>query len=101
MRNMFAGDPWYNSKGQQQGVQGMGFRPGPVEVSMVRPMQVVQPTFGQIQTTPFQMQRSIVSQPQIQAAPVPAPAPVPGPQIQQRIPMGAKANCPVCRTFGG
>lgn len=100
MRNMFAGDPWYNTKGQQHGVQGMGFRPGPVEVSMVRPMQVMQPSFGQIQMTPLQTQPSIVAQPQIQAGMAPAQVPVAQKQVQNRIPMGTKADCPVCRTFG-
>lgn len=111
MKHMFAGDPWYNGQGQQGGVQGMGFRPGPVQIAMVRPMPVPAPTFGQIQTAPVQQQQPLLAQaaphyqqsaPQYQQAPPQYQQPqAPAQQQQGRIPMGSKANCPVCRNFGG
>ncbi len=104
MKHMFAGDPWYNGQGQQGGVQGMGFRPGPVQIAMVKPMPVPAPTFGQVQNTaPMQQQAPLLAQaapqqapPQYQQPQAPAQQQTPG-----RIPMGSKANCPVCRNFGG
>lgn len=107
MKHMFAGDPWYNGQGQQGGVQGMGFRPGPVQIAMVKPMPAPAPTFGQVYpTAPVQQQSQ---QPLFGQAPQMAQAQVPQAQVpqapqhpsQQRIPMGSKANCPVCRNFGG
>jgi hypothetical protein len=114
---MFAGDPWYNGQGQQGGVQGMGFRPGPVQIAMVRPAPMPAPTFGQqqMQVAPIQQQTPLLAQaaPQQQyqqqyQQPLLAPqqyqqqqAPPPQAPGQQRIPMGSKANCPVCRNFGG
>jgi len=109
VKHMFAGDPWYNGQGQQGGVQGMGFRPGPVQIAMVKPAPMPQPTFGQMQAAPIQQQAPLLAQaaPQQHQQPLLAPqrqqqAPPP-PQApgQQRIPMGSKANCPVCRNFGG
>jgi hypothetical protein len=111
MKHMFAGDPWYNGAGQQGGVQGMGFRPGPVQIAMVKPMAKPAPTFGNVMPT-MQVQpaqpllaqaASQAPQQQYQVAP---PQQVQQPQMQQhpsqqRIPMGSKANCPVCRNFGG
>lgn len=106
MKHMFAGDPWYNGQGQQGGVQGMGFRPGPVQIAMVRPAPMPAPTFGQmqqgapaVQQQP-QYQQPLLAQAQQQQRQVPQP-PAPGAGPQQRIPMGSKANCPVCRNFGG
>lgn len=109
MKHMFAGDPWYNGQGQQGGVQGMGFRPGPVQIAMVRPMPAPAPTFGQVQggTTPIQQQQPLLAQAAPQQFQQPAPSWPPQPQApaqqqqQGRIPMGSKANCPVCRNFGG
>lgn len=105
MKHMFAGDPWYNGQGQQGGVQGMGFRPGPVQIAMVRPMPVPAPTFGQIQTAPIHQQAPLLAQgaPQYQQQqPLLAPQQrQPQPQAPGSIPMGKKANCPVCRNFGG
>lgn len=111
MKHMFAGDPWYNGAGQQGGVQGMGFRPGPVQIAMVKPMPKPAPTFGQVmQTSPVQPVQPLLAQaaPQIQQQQyqVAPPQQVQQPQVQQhpsqqRIPMGSKANCPVCRNFGG
>jgi hypothetical protein len=102
---MFAGDPWYNGQGQQGGVQGMGFRPGPVQIAMVRPMPTPAPTFGQVQggTTPIQQQQPLLAQaaPQYQQAPPQYQQPQAPVQQQGRIPMGGKASCPVCRNFGG
>lgn len=99
MKHMFAGDPWYNGQSQQGGVQGMGFRPGPVQVNMLKPMQPVAPTFGNVHST------SPMNQPAQQPAVTQAPntiSPVPGPMGgQKRVPMGSKADCPVCNTFGG
>jgi hypothetical protein len=106
MKHMFAGDPWYNGAGQQGGVQGMGFRPGPVQIAMVKPMAKPAPTFGNVmQTQPVQPPQPLIA-PQIQQQQY-----VPQQQVQQpqapaqqtpgRIPMGSKANCPVCRNFGG
>lgn len=111
MKNMFAGDPWYNGQGQQGGVQGMGFRPGPVQIAMVRPAPMPQPTFGAMPTqmTPMQPQQPLLAQAQPQQyqqqfqqqpqAPRPQ-APAQG-VANGRVPMGQKANCPVCRNFGG
>ena len=107
MKHMFAGDPWYNGAGQQGGVQGMGFRPGPVQIAMVKPM-AAPATFGNVMPT----QQVQAPQPLIpQVAPqqyqvAPPQQQVQQPQVQQhpsqqRIPMGSKANCPVCRNFGG
>lgn len=98
MKHMFTGDPWYNGQGQQGGVQGMGFRPGPVKVNMVTPMQAVPPTFGNVHAqSPLQQpqQQQIIAQ-----NPTPTPNPINRPQ-QQRVPMGSKADCPVCNSFGG
>lgn len=107
MKHMFAGDPWYNGQGQQGGVQGMGFRPGPVQIAMVRPAPMPQPTFGGTQPMQQQMQPMQQQQPLLaQAAPQQAPrqqqpqAPAQA-QANGRVPMGSKANCPVCRNFGG
>jgi hypothetical protein len=103
---MFTSDPWYNGQGQQGGVQSMGFRPGPVQISVVRPAPMPAPTFGQVRgTAPVQQQTPLLAQAQPQQyaqqhqAPPPPPAPGAGPQ--NRIPMGQKGNCPVCRNFGG
>lgn len=108
MKHMFAGDPWYNGQGQQGGVQGMGFRPGPVQV-IVRPMASAAPTFGQqmqMQMAPMQQQQPLLAQAQpqqYQQQPVQYQQPQAPAQAQAngRIPMGQKANCPVCRNFGG
>jgi hypothetical protein len=112
VKHMFAGDPWYNGAGQQGGVQGMGFRPGPVQIAVVKPMPKPAPTFGHVmQTQPVQPAQPLLAQamPQVpqqyQAAPQQQQIPQ-QPQMQQhpsqqRIPMGSKANCPVCRNFGG
>jgi len=111
VKHMFAGDPWYNGQGQQGGVQGMGFRPGPVQIAMVKPMPVPAPTFGQVQATaPIQRQTPLLAQAAAQQMP-PQYQQQQQPQYQQpqapaqqtpgRIPMGSKANCPVCRNFGG
>jgi hypothetical protein len=114
MKHMFAGDPWYNGAGQQGGVQGMGFRPGPVQIAMVKPMPQPAPTFGNVMpTTPVQAMPPLLAQPASQMS-VPQIAPpqqyqqqpqqqpqMPQHPSQQRIPMGSKANCPVCRNFGG
>src|SRR3990172_1689013 len=103
---MFAGDPWYNGQGQQGGVQGMGFRPGPVQIAMVKPAPMPAPTFGQMQAAPIQQQTPLLAQaaPQQQyQQPLLAPRnqqqQAPPPQAPGRIPMGSKANCPVCRNF--
>lgn len=107
MKHMFAGDPWYNGQGQQGGVQGMGFRPGPVQIAVVKPMPAPQPTFGQMQAAPVQQQTPLLAQAapqQYQKQPAPLLSQQPqAPQQQQagRVPMGSKANCPVCRNFGG
>lgn len=108
MKHMFAGDPWYNGQGQQGGVQGMGFRPGPVQIAMVRPAPMTQPTFGGMQQMPTQQQQQQTpllaqAQPQQQFQQPQAPRPQAPAQAQAngRIPMGQKANCPVCRNFGG
>ncbi len=103
MKHMFAGDPWYNGQGQQGGVQGMGFRPGPVQISMVKPPPMPAPTFGGIpqQTIAPQAQTPLLAQAAAQQRQAPPPPPAPGAGPQQRIPMGSKANCPVCRNFGG
>lgn len=109
MKHMFAGDPWYNGQGQQGGVQGMGFRPGPVQIAMVRPAPMPAPTFGQqqMQAAPVQQQTPLLAQaaPQQQyQQPLLAPQQrqqAPAPQAPGSIPMGSKANCPVCRNFGG
>lgn len=112
MKHMFAGDPWYNGKGQQGGVQGMGFRPGPVQIAMVRPAPMPQPTFGGMQQMPTQqqqIQQPLLAQARPQQFQQPAtswPPQAQAPQQQQAqapgsIPMGKKANCPVCRNFGG
>jgi len=106
MKHMFAGDPWYNGQGQQGGVQGMGFRPGPVQIAMVKPPPMPAPTFGAIpqQTIQPRPQAPLLAQAQqqqYQPPQPPPPAPAAGQGMQQRIPMGSKANCPVCRNFGG
>lgn len=110
MKHMFAGDPWYNGQGQQGGVQGMGFRPGPVQIAMVRPMATPAPTFGQIQggTAPMQQQAPLLAQATPQQYQQQQPQPLlsqtpqaPAQQRADRVPMGSKANCPVCRNFGG
>lgn len=105
MKHMFAGDPWYNGQGQQGGVQGMGFRPGPVQIAMVRPAPMPQPTFGATQAPQQQMQPMQQLPPLLAQAAQQAPRPPQqqqqAPQTPGRIPMGGKANCPVCRNFGG
>jgi len=104
VKHMFAGDPWYNGQGQQGGVQGMGFRPGPVQIAMVKPVATPPPTFGQqhvIAPQPhMQQQQPLLAQAQAPRQ-APPPPPAPGVGVQQRVPMGSKANCPVCRNFGG
>lgn len=104
MKHMFAGDPWYNGQGQQGGVQGMGFRPGPVQIAMVRPPLMPQPTFGaqpqQQQMQPMQQQQPLLAQAQPQQFQQQAPQ-APAQTPAGRIPMGGKASCPVCRNFGG
>lgn len=103
MKHMFAGDPWYNGQGQQGGVQGMGFRPGPVQIAMVRPAPGPAPTFGQMPAAaPVHQQAPLLSQGQPQQFVQQHQAPAaPGVGAQNKIPMGSKANCPVCRNFGG
>lgn len=102
MKHMFAGDPWYNGQGQQGGVQGMGFRPGPVQIAMVRPAPMPQPTFGATQQMqPMQQQQPLLAQAAQQAPRPPQQQQQQAPQTPGRIPMGGKANCPVCRNFGG
>lgn len=102
MKHMFAGDPWYNGQGQQGGVQGMGFRPGPVQIAVVKPMGMPAPTFGQVQgTAPVQQQQPLLAQAQPQQFGQPQTQIPQAPAQQGRIPMGSKANCPVCRNFGG
>lgn len=109
MKHMFAGDPWYNGQGQQGGVQGMGFRPGPVQIAMVRPMPAPAPTFGQaMQTAPVQQQPPLLAQSapqqyqqQYQQPLLSQNPQAPAQQQAGRVPMGSKANCPVCRNFGG
>lgn len=100
MKHMFAGDPWYNGQGQQGGVQGMGFRPGPVQIAIVNPMAAPAPIIGQsMQVAPMQQQAPLLSQAQAQQPQPQQQRPQnPG---QQKVPMGSKANCPVCRNFGG
>jgi hypothetical protein len=115
VKHMFAGDPWYNGQGQQGGVQGMGFRPGPVQIAVVKPMPKPAPTFGNVMPTmqvqPVQpllaqaanqmpQQQYQIPQ-QYQAAPQQQVQQPPAQQTPGRIPMGSKANCPVCRNFGG
>lgn len=105
MKHMFTGDPWYNGQGQQGGVQGMGFRPGPVQIAMVRPAPMPQPTFGAMPTqmTPMQQQQPLLAQAQPQQFQQQAPRPQAPAQgvADGRIPMGKKTACPVCRNFGG
>ncbi len=109
MGHMFAGDPWYNGKGQQGGVQGMGFRPGPVQVGVVRQLQVAAPTFGATQAPAPAMNAPFASMQQpVAAAPV-RPATVQQQMAQQQaqggqkksVPIGSKADCPVCHKGPG
>jgi len=83
MRHMFSASPfWDVSRG---GVQGLGFTPGPVQVQIVGQPAAFQPQMPAPQLLP----------------PMPPPAP-PQPSYYQNapVPIGDKASCPVCRSFG-
>ena len=88
MQHMFSTSPWFNT--QRGGVPGLGFTPGPVQIRLV----------GAPAMSPAFIQGGPVSPPQ--AAPVQAPAPGAAPPAPPgAVPMGRKADCPVCRSFGG
>lgn len=80
----------------------MGFRPGPVQVNLVRPLVGAPPTFGgNIQrgtATPLQGQSFSPNQNQVSYNSSPMPKPYNG--IERKVPAGNKASCPVCRKFG-
>jgi hypothetical protein len=77
--HMFNRDPWFG--GKAAGQPKTGVRPGPVPVNM--PNFQAKPTTG-------------ISGP-IQA---PAAQPAAAPKTPGGVPIGSKADCPVCRTFG-
>lgn len=84
MKHMFSRSPWFGAT-TQGGLVGLGFTPGPVQVPLVNGVPG--------QTMPMA------------APPAPQPAaPRPAPVVQAppgAVPMGKKADCPVCRSFGG
>lgn len=98
MKHMFAGNAWSTPK--TGGVQGMGFRPGPVQVT-------VQPGHFQLGSSqpsrplPF---KSIGASQQHQmdgeCADGSCSLPQPSNVQPNAVPMGKKTDCPVCRTFG-
>lgn len=85
MKNMFSAAPWWGS--QAGGVQSLGFNPGPLA------MPVTNPLLGQPQGFPAPVPPQVTQQQQLASPAAPAP---PG-----AVPMGDKADCPVCRSFGG
>lgn len=101
MKHMFGGNAWSTPKTGD--VQGMGFRPGPVQVS-VKP--------GHFQLGGSQLSRplpfksigsSAQQQPQMEGECADGSCSMPKPSNVQanHVPMGKKTDCPVCRTFGG
>jgi hypothetical protein len=116
MKHMFGGDMWANR--QQGGIQNMGLQPGPIPMAQAPTGQVplVQGPYGlsgagpgASRALPFKS----IGQSQAQ---VPAPKEMEGEcsdgscQLPQpsnirpnpnAIPIGSKADCPVCHSFGG
>lgn len=101
MKHMFAQGLW--STPQNQGVQGMGFRPGPVQVQMQpsplrRPIELSgSQVAGRILPLRSEQPKSMEGDCADGKCDVrPSNVPPPG------IPTGQKgADCPVCRKFGG
>lgn len=100
MKNIFAGSPW--STPQQGGVQGRGFRPGPVQVIVVGGGPGHFQLGGAQRPLPFKSASE--PQPQMEGECAdgscsthqqPSQLPI------GRVPMGKKTDCPVCRSFGG
>lgn len=107
MKNMFAGDAWYNVNQQPSGVQGMGFRPtrglGPVQLTQMA-SGMTPPVFqGPMSALPLmQSPGSAPVAPALSAPPMlQRPQHAPAQPARKGIPMGTKADCPVCRSFGG
>lgn len=105
MKNMFAGDAWYNVNQQPSGVQGMGFRPtaglGPVQMRPSVGAQTLPVFQGPMSALPLmQAPMSAPMAPALSAPSRPMSPQQPQP-AKKGIPMGTKADCPVCRSFGG
>lgn len=83
--------------GKQVGISS-GLKMGPVALQPSGPTPIAVPamtgSFTVAPSAPKGIQGSVQVVAQAPAAPAPATAP-------GAIPMGKKANCPVCRTFGG
>jgi hypothetical protein len=104
MKNMFGGNVW--SSPQNQTVGGMGFRPGPVMVNIVGNQRPGHFQLGGA-SRPLAFRRADQQQ-----APAPkmegecsdgscSVQPSQTPMPANRVPMGKKTDCPVCRSFGG
>lgn len=112
---MFSAAPWNNSAGPVKGLKTIGLQPGGINGGL-KPLQAA-PTFGapaqapavafnpnQMSTPPMrpatvQQQLARNQPPQNQVA-----QPQAGqnqPRANGSIPMGDKASCPVCHSFGG
>lgn len=94
--SMFS-DPWVARARGLGPVRGMA--QGPIKVTVV-------PARSPLAAAPVTMPRAVpaTAPPRLAAPAAPPPAPpaaAPMPQGQQPIPMGNKASCPVCRSFGG
>lgn len=101
MKHMFAQSLW--STPQNQGVQGMGFRPGPVQVQMQpsplrRPIQLAGAGPNPARVLPLRTEQA-----SMEGDCADGHCEVrPSNNVPRGIPVGQKgADCPVCRSFGG
>lgn len=105
MKDMFRTSPW---SGPLQGpVHGVGFRPGPVQVKIVGaqggnfnlsgPAQSRPLPFRKMGAAPAQQPSHMEGDCSDGSCSLPPPS-----QVQaNRVPMGKKTDCPVCKSFGG
>lgn len=96
VKNFFSGNAWSGTKAAPGGsLSGMGFRPGAVEVNLVRPLVGAPPTFGAPARQLSQPRRSTE-----EVTYSPSPIPMPSGNLERKVNQGKKADCPVCRKFG-
>jgi hypothetical protein len=97
MGNIFGGDNWGS-----QVQKGQGLRPGmPVKVvGGLAPASVPAPAPASRQL-PVTQQGPRIAAPQARPAVPPSPKPSTAIPAPEKVQQGSKADCPVCRTFGG
>ena len=112
MKHMFGGDMW--AARQRGGIQNMGLQPGPVPMAQGPSGQVplVQGPYGlsgagpgASRVLPFKSigQSQAPAQPQMEGECSDGSCSLPQPSNVRpnSIPIGSKADCPVCHSFGG